>query len=310
MNPKRKAALTLFFIIPFLTELLSGNMAAHIFFNPVNLLVMFLGYGVPILLIREMAIRWDLDWKGIFITGLAYGFFNEGIGAKTLLTQIVVPVKTFNEYGYFAGINLAWAAVIVVWHAFHSVLYPIFLTHYLYPKEKTETWLKNKTLVFLAGIVLLTGILLYFLIHPVKTSPIYFFVFAATMATLIFIAKKFKRNSNATPFESNVRFPAFFKGLAFTGFYFVSFLISAAKASPALFILFLMLWAIAGFYLLRKMTPTELVLFALGDYATSVLFSITSQTIERLIVVPIMAVAFIIFAMIIRKKARTAPSAI
>ena len=86
-----------------------------------ELLILLIIYGCAVLLIRELSVRWRLGLIGIFILGLAYGFYNEGIVTKTLLLSKTIPMNNF-IYPTKFGINWAWALFINVWHALHAVL--------------------------------------------------------------------------------------------------------------------------------------------------------------------------------------------
>src|SRR5580700_5221408 len=115
---------------PVLTELLTSNTPFFRFILPVNLLWEILTYGVPLLVIRELAIRWRLGLWGVFILGIAYGIFNEGIIAQTLVHATSLPLAGFVGYMRIGGINVGWALYIVFWHALHSVLYPLLLVSF------------------------------------------------------------------------------------------------------------------------------------------------------------------------------------
>ena len=75
-NGYLKPILTLVVIVPFLTELLSGNFTLSRFFIPPVFIAFIIAYGLAALLIRELAVKWKLGIEGIFILGLAYGIYN------------------------------------------------------------------------------------------------------------------------------------------------------------------------------------------------------------------------------------------
>jgi hypothetical protein len=56
---------------------------------------MILGYGLPVLCIREVWKRMGAHTIELPILGVAYGIFNEGIGAHTL-TQTIVKYIAFS----------------------------------------------------------------------------------------------------------------------------------------------------------------------------------------------------------------------
>ncbi len=87
MKSKYAPILTLILITPFLTELLCSNIPASVFFHPYVFFMTVLVYGLPVLAIRELSIRWNLGILGILIFGVAYGIYNEGICAVERLTK-------------------------------------------------------------------------------------------------------------------------------------------------------------------------------------------------------------------------------
>lgn len=132
-----------------LPELLSGNTPLRQFLHPPAFLFLCLGYGLPILIIREYSMRRHLSVGGIFWLGLGYGIINEGFLAKTLLMSSNVPNPAFDHYGMWLGINWSWTITICLWHAGFSVLLPITITHHLFPSESSRLWLSRKTILLL-----------------------------------------------------------------------------------------------------------------------------------------------------------------
>lgn len=113
------------------------------------------------LVIRDTVVEWRLGIASIVMLGLAYGIYNEGIVAKTLL-HAEVPVPSFNHYAFFGGVNFSWLVSILIWHACHSVLYPILLTFVLWPGTAEQLWLGRKTKICFLAISGLVGTLIFF----------------------------------------------------------------------------------------------------------------------------------------------------
>ena len=61
-------------IIPILTELLTANMLLPVLFVPTNFLFLVLFYSVPILIIREVTLRYSWEYLGYFSWGLHMDF--------------------------------------------------------------------------------------------------------------------------------------------------------------------------------------------------------------------------------------------
>ena len=72
-----------------------------VFFNPGTFLFLFLGYGVPVLLIREFVVRYNFGLAGTFALGMAYGVFNEGFLAKTMILGTTSPFQPSTITGIF-----------------------------------------------------------------------------------------------------------------------------------------------------------------------------------------------------------------
>jgi len=139
-------------IIP---ELFSGSTPPASFLNPRLFIFLFLGYGLAILLVRELGVRWHCGVFGLFFLGLAYSIFNEGLLAKTLVLEKGLPVPLYDHYGYVLGISLPWAAGIGTWHAYASVIFPILFTHYFFPKAREKPWLNTKIALVLGLLLML-----------------------------------------------------------------------------------------------------------------------------------------------------------
>jgi hypothetical protein len=186
-----KPLLLFILIIPVLTELLSGNQPPGKFFSPGNYFILLIFYSVPALLIREALVRWRLGVLGLFVLGIAYGIFNEGVIARTLLlTDDEMFISLFRGYSTW-GINLAWAAAILPWHALYSIFYPIVIIHTLYPKEAERPWLSTRGMLALGGVAAVLGSLTHFSTDLYRATPVYYlFVFWGSIVFLIGVVKK------------------------------------------------------------------------------------------------------------------------
>ncbi|MBI3942252.1 MAG: hypothetical protein HY326_04500, partial [Chloroflexi bacterium] len=162
MKQSMKPILLLSIISPLLAEVLSGNVPPILLMNPLILLIFFFSYSLPVLVIREITVRQNLNLPSLFIFGLAYGIIGEGIWAKTLLFAEYNKLVTFNNYGIFLGVNLSLAPVMMVMHATLSVVYPILIVHYLFSDMSDIPWLSKKKTVGLASVSAFMGILFFF----------------------------------------------------------------------------------------------------------------------------------------------------
>ncbi len=148
------ALLTLILLSSALPELTTSSTLLADFLRPSTfLLLALLGYGIPVLILRELAIRFHLNYLGIFYFGIAFGLYSEGFIAKTLILSTALPSAAYNNYGYYFGLSIPFALAISIWHALASVVLPIFFTHSLFPEKKSDPWLP-KWLSTLLGLAL------------------------------------------------------------------------------------------------------------------------------------------------------------
>jgi hypothetical protein len=188
-----KPLITLLLITPILTELLTNNISVFHFFKPkLFFILIVLVYG-PALLLRELAVRWNLSLAGYILLGLVYGIYNEGLVAKTFF-QSNIANTAFDNYGMVWHINLTWAAVIIVFHAFYAFLFPLLIVYNIFPKLAFTPWINKKWWLGISAVAFLY-ISYAFLKNTWPASPLHYVVLIAVMAGLIIIAKYFKAAS-------------------------------------------------------------------------------------------------------------------
>ena len=275
-----KPIVALLLMAPFLTELLSGSLPASEFFRPhVFLFLATVGYGFPILLLREFAVRRQLGILGILALGFVYGIFNEGILAKTFYLATNVPVNSFDGYGYTYGIAIPWAVTISTWHALHSLLYPIVVIYYFFPAHRDSPWLNWKGIVGLAVPTAVMGTLIFFSQSQDRPAGqlAYFILMVGMGGLLIGIATRLP-SSPALGGDGTFQVPViFWGGLGFLGLCLVPVLLARVKIST---IVFYGHYALFFALILRRLgrqallTTTTLLLFAIGDDSFIALFGI------------------------------------
>ena len=276
MKKHIKPILVLLLITPFLTELLSGNLQPQIFFTPhIFFLLVVVAYGFPILVIRELSVRWRLGLAGTFLLGLAYGVLNEGILAKTILLSENVPIPTFDNYGFIGGFSIAWALLIIIWHALHAVVFPILFVHYLFPAHKSETWLNKPLTVFAIVPAVIFGTIGFFSANgeglasrPSGTLG-QLLIFVIAILLFAYFASRLKR-SEIDVKSNNDFFKPFLLGISFVIVHILVSLILTGIRVPVL-IYFLYSIVVLGIYwkILKKkkwhMLP-QIILVGLGMY--------------------------------------------
>ena len=238
MRTHLKPILTLLLITPCLTELLSNNLPPRVFFNPVIFLFLAtIGYGFPVVLLREFACRNRLGIPGLLCLGLVYGIINEGILAKTFYLAVGVPIDTFDHYGYVAGICVPWAITISVWHALHALLCPVLVVYYFFPTHRDQPWLTRTSALWLAVPTIAMSTLVFFTRSKERAPGLlpHFVLMLACMGFLVWLATKVPRTGQLTG-ATCFRFKPMAWGVAsFLALLLVPILLSKARVMPALF---------------------------------------------------------------------------
>lgn len=192
MRQHWKPIVALLAMLPVVTELLVG-MPITLILHPLwFLLLATVGYGFPVLVVREISVRRGYGALATVALGLVYSLYNEAFVAKTLLEGAHSPVDTFASYGVAGGVRIPWMLTIGIWHALHAVLYPIAFTHYLFPEHAEKPWLGWKAFGWAAGISTAFALLAFFSISPDKPrgTPGQFLFFVLISAFLWFAAAR------------------------------------------------------------------------------------------------------------------------
>lgn len=286
-GPAWKPALALMAVTPILTELLSTNLPAQIFFQPlVLLLLVTVVYGFPVVLLRDLAVRLNLGLPGWLVLGVIYGILNEGVIAKTFYLETGVPVSSFDHYGYLGGIAIPWSLTISVWHALHAFVYPVIFVHSLFPAQRHTVWLGRKTSVALAAATLLFG-LLAFLGRAEKRlpgEPSRLVLLAALAIVLLFAAQALPKLQIAAQTRP-VRLRLFLAGmLGFAAAFLVPLILAGLKVPVPLFLgYWTVLAALAGWWAIRHRSLGEqsCLIFAAGDNSLLAAFALLGGLLHR-----------------------------
>ena len=283
-----RAALFLLVAPGLLAEVLSENTPLLTALHPAPFVLLILSYGVPVVLIRELAVARRLNVIGIILLGIGYGMLNEGVLAKTLTLPAGLPIAEFAGYGKLGTVQSGWAIFILFWHALHSVLYPILLCDWLFPAAAGRRWFVSRGARRLVYVMVLTVIVLYSLYFLVKVrSDVGTFAFYVSLTlALAGIAVRWcllDDGPAGAPRPAPSYAPAFI-GAAAIFFYIFQFW----SPSHIPFATFLALTAgtilfAAGAMRSAGWRPVpELLLFGLGDYLTfALLASLLSFTSNR-----------------------------
>jgi len=237
---KARAAITLLCLCTVLPELFTGSTPLTAFLNPGMVVFLFFGYGVAILLVRELAVRCHSGILGLFFMGMGYAIFNEGLLAKTMILKTGLPVSQYNDYGYWLGISFPWSAGIGAWHAVASVLIPVLLCHYFFPKVKSVVWLNGKFALCL-GLLLMSLSCVAFLgtsEKGVTGTRLELAVLLSLMLVLFSLGAFFKEKTQAPPSASALK-PILLGMSVLVPFWGLAFI--AASKAPAM--AFFPIWA-------------------------------------------------------------------
>ena len=170
MKRRRLPVITLLILAPVFGELVSSSSPPKEFFTPIGFILLVALYGCGALFIRELARHWGKGWMSIFLLGLAYGIFEEGIFMRSFFDPSWQDLGVFNVYGRWLGVNWVWAIGLMLFHAIVSITLPILLVETAFPQEQTEPWLGRKGLI-ITGLVFISTVLLTPLFSHYQTIP-------------------------------------------------------------------------------------------------------------------------------------------
>lgn len=129
-------------LAPLLAEVFSGSMPVTMFLQPVIFLAFTIFvYGLPLLVLREVAVRRGYGLTGLFVLGFIYGLYNEGLFSETLYHPLDPANAAYADYGLVAGLRVPWASFILPWHGLFSMVTPVLVVELLFPKQAGRPWL-------------------------------------------------------------------------------------------------------------------------------------------------------------------------
>jgi len=274
----KRAALFLLLATGPLAEVLSENVQLLTLLQPLPFFLVTITYGVPVLLIRELAIARRLNTLGLALLGLAYGILNEGVLAKTLTQPGGAPLDAFAGYGQIGMLQGGWTIFMVVWHAPHSVLYPILMCHWLFPAAADRRWFAAGRARWLLPLLLLIVVGLYalYFLNPVRSDTGMFIIYAVATLALFGIALRFCDARGASPIAIRKTTPA----PALVGCGMILFYVFQLWSPGRIpFVVYLAASGVIILLLINRMRRAgwrplpHLLLFGLGDDLTFALFS-------------------------------------
>lgn len=196
MKTRIVAAVTLFFLAPFIGEFLLGNLPVTMFYL---IPVLALLYGGGALLIRETAVRLNLNKAGLLLLCLAYGIIEEAFSTQSLFDPNYLGLRLL-DYGYvpFLKMGAWWTVYVLGIHTIWSTVVPVLLIDYLFPKAK------GKPVLGIVGIIVVALGFVFAAFAPLLNPEKAFmasgqqFIFAGIAVVLLILASILVfRNSNS-----------------------------------------------------------------------------------------------------------------
>jgi hypothetical protein len=146
------AALTLAILAPLVAELGVGSIPASKAWT-----LPFFGYvySAGALPIREVVRRRHLGVGSMLALGLAYGLLEEGLALSSLTSTTLYPVADWAPR--LLGFNTAFSLWVLPYHAVFSIVVPIVMVDLIFPRLRTQPYLRTSGLIVWA-IALLLGV--------------------------------------------------------------------------------------------------------------------------------------------------------
>ncbi|HEY0692250.1 MAG TPA: hypothetical protein VGD71_24810 [Kribbella sp.] len=175
--------LTLFLLAPLVGEVLGAAMRLSYLVQPLRVLGVMFFYGAGVVLIREVARRLGLSWRGVALLALAFALVEEGLALQTIFNPAGPGEDTV--FGRVAGVNWFWAVVVCGYHVVWSVLVPIAVVECLFPQRRRSAWLSKRATAVFGGLFLL-GAAAFLLISFLRSD--YRLPLGLAAATLLLVA--------------------------------------------------------------------------------------------------------------------------
>lgn len=132
--------LSLLLLAPFCGEVIGGPtplVGAH----PLAVVFDLALYGCGAILVREVARRRGLGWRGVWLLGAAYGVVEEGLVITSWFNPLWPDSRFLGDYSWFLGVDWLWAVLLTVYHATLSISIPILLAEAIHADRAGQAWL-------------------------------------------------------------------------------------------------------------------------------------------------------------------------
>lgn len=308
MSQRAKAVLLLVVLSAALPELVVGSTPITGLLNPIALIFLLLGYSLPVLVLREYIVRYKIGVAGIIALGVAFGIYNEGLWAKTMIMMQDLPIAQFDMYGRIADVNVPWAVVIGLYHALAAVLLPILIVHYRYKEVRQTPWLSKKVSIFLGAALLVVASISFLSTLRLPGTGTQLTVLLASMALCVIIARVVPGKQLVTAHIPG-RLRQFIVGLSL--FVVLAILAVMAERATSLVAFFAVIACAIWLYtrLLKDksdLSEKKLLMFGYGFYIQSALLGLFIGFIvgapDRIAVGVVAVILFFFLALRLRKQ--------
>ena len=179
-------AIFLLFLAPMTGEILSSSLPPLEFIQPFTMLMQLFLYGCGALLIRELMVRRKLGWMSVFLLGLAYGIYEEGVVVRSFFDPAWMDLGFYGTFGRWVGVNWIWTINLTIFHAALSILSPLLIVDVLFPAYRGKAWLKKGGLI--TASIAFGSMMLFGLGFGMKASLLQLAACFILIASLVWIA--------------------------------------------------------------------------------------------------------------------------
>lgn len=159
--------LALFVLAPLMGEVVGAALRFSNLVEPLRVVAIVSFYGAGVVVLREVALRLQLNGWGIVLLGVAYALLEEGLGLQTIFNPVGMDGETV--YGRAHGVNWFWGVVVSGYHVVWSVLIPITVAHLMFARRRRDEWLSPPALMAF-GLLFAVGTALLALISYLRSD--------------------------------------------------------------------------------------------------------------------------------------------
>ena len=203
------------FFVPFNAEVLTGSNPIELFVtNPIVALIGLILYGLQVAILADIAARYRLSNRAIFLLGFVFTLVQEDLGSgtfentKLVYTTLLLRIGEFNvSYAFFI---LAFQSIITVWTS-------IAIIRLAWPTRVSQPFLYKRHYVVIVPVLIVTyGGLIYYNLSTSVFPPIGVFAWqiVIVLALLVVVLYAIRQTVNHTPPKAHEAPVRWYSGLA------------------------------------------------------------------------------------------------